>query len=260
MFWDSHCHLSDLRFSETLEETLYEASLQGIKGFGFGGYDPEDWVRQLKIIKAYPQYSFAPVFGLHPMWVSLAEDEAIEVGLDQLGEFASKTKAIGEIGLDARKLYVSGWVKQMEAFRAQLEIAGFSRKPIVLHVVRGHNEALQLLHLHRESIAGGFVHAFSGDKALAKQYLDLNLGISVGGAITHPRSHAVRDAIQWLPQERLFLETDSPDQKIEGWESSSLHRPIALWNIARVVGEIRGQTPEEILQLSSDNFCRMMRI
>ncbi len=258
MYWDVHCHLSDLRWEQGVAEVIAEAESRGISGFGMGGYEPEDWQRQLRLIEHFPQVKIVPVFGLHPMWVSQTSEDVLESALDVLSHEVSKAKAIGEIGLDARKDYLKGWPMQMEAFRAQLELAGLVKKPVVLHVVRSHPEALQVLLLHQELIVGGFVHAYSADKITAKQYLDLNLALSVGGAITHQRSESLREVVRWLPKDRLLIETDSPDQKIKDWPSSSLHRPVALWNIAQVVAELRGESCEEILQRSSENFCRIL--
>lgn len=260
MYWDVHCHLSDLRWEQGVAEVIAEARARGINGFGMGGYDPDDWQRQLQLVERFPQTQIVPVFGLHPMWVSQNSEENLEVSLDLLSRQISKAKAVGEIGLDARKDYVKGWSLQMEAFRAQLEMAWLVKKPVVLHIVWSHSEALQLLLLHKEQLCGGFVHAFSGEIDTAKQYLDLNLSLSIGGAVTHDRSVSLREVVRWLPPDELLLETDSPDQKIKDWPSSSLHRPVALWNIAQIVAELRGETPEKVLQQSSENFCRILRL
>jgi TatD DNase family protein len=259
MYWDVHCHLSDLRWGEDLENVLAEAANREIRGFGLAGYDPADWQRQLELITKYPQYSFVPVFGLHPMWVSHASEVELESGLDQLAREAKLARAIGEVGLDARKEYVGGWMNQMEAFRSQLEIAGWLKKPVVLHVVRSHSEALQVLALHRELLVSGFVHAFNSDTATAQRYLDLNLAISIGSAITHSHASDLRKVVRGLPMDQLLLETDSPDQKIKNWPSH-LHRPVALWNIAEIVAELKGLSVDEVLRHSAKNFCRIMRI
>lgn len=260
MFWDVHCHLTDSRWADQLPVVLAEAGARGIDHFLLGGYEPEEWQRQLQIIKEFPQVEIQPCFGLHPMWVSQATEAQIESGLDQLAKQASQVKVIGEIGLDARDAYRSAWAPQMEAFRAQLELAGFLQKPVALHVVRAHSEALQLLRLHREWLHGGFVHAFGSGIEVAKQYLDYNLALSIGGAITHDRAaQQLREVIRWLPKESLLLETDSPDQKIKHWPSP-LHRPVALLSIAEVVARIRGETAEAVLEQSAENIRRILKL
>jgi TatD DNase family protein len=259
MYWDVHCHLTDSRWGEDLPAVLSEAHEKGISGFFLGGYEPREWLEQLELMKAYPNYAIEPCFGLHPMWVSQTDEAHLESGLDQLARLLPLTKAIGEIGLDARSQYLNGWGLQMEAFRSQLELAGLTRKPIVLHLVHCHQEALRVLSLHREWVQGGFVHAFSGDRLVAKQYLDYSLALSIGGAISRPQAHELREVVRWLPKESLLLETDSPDQKIKNWPSS-LHRPVALWNIAEIVAEIRGERAESVLQQSTENLRRILRM
>ncbi len=259
MYWDVHCHITDNRLNENLEEILAEAATKGIYGFAQGGYEPQEWMKQLEIIKRFPQYTILPVFGLHPMWVSQAEENELEDALSNLLRQSSKASAIGEIGLDGRKEFNQEWLKQTEAFRSQLEIAGMMKKPIVLHVVRAHSEALQQLLLHRELIHGGFVHSFTGDWDTAKQYLDLNLLISIGGALTHPRGESLRELVRNLPKESFLLETDSPDQKISGWNKPN-HHPVSLVNIAELVATLRNETVETILKQNTENFRRAMNL
>lgn len=259
MYWDSHCHLSDERWGDELEVALLEAKARGIGGFVMGGYEPDEWERQRQLVRRFPACSLVPCFGLHPLWVSEATEEQINEGLDRLAREISSAKAIGEMGLDGRPPFVKGWEKQTEAFRAQLELAGFVQKPIVLHVVRAHREVLSILTLHREFIRAGFVHAFHGDIDVARQYLDHGLALSIGGAITHPRAENLREVARWLPQDRLLVETDSPDQKVRNWPSA-LHRPVALWNIAEVIADLRKQSVEEVLQISAENIGRILEL
>jgi TatD DNase family protein len=259
MYWDVHCHLTDQRWGAELDDVLREATARGIRGFGMGGYEPEEWQRQLDLQQQYPKLTILPIFGLHPMWVSQRAPAELELALDLLSRWVGKARAIGEIGLDAREDYMVGWDQQMEAFRAQLELATFVQKPVVLHVVRSHTEALTVLNWHRELDFGGFVHAFYGDMLEAQQYLDFNLSLSIGGAVTHTRAERLREVVRWIPKDRFLIETDSPDQKVKNWPSS-LHRPAALWNIAQTVADLRGETAEAVLSQSAANFERIMRL
>lgn len=259
MYWDVHCHLTDQRWRGELSEVLAEARSRGIVGFGMGGYCPEEWLQQVALKKQWPDYKIIPIFGLHPMWVSEVSEEQIELGLHQLAQQIQFAQGVGEIGLDARSEYAFHWGKQMEAFRSQLEIAGLVRRPIVLHVVRCHHEVLQVLWLHRELLSGGFVHAFSGNREIAKQYLDLGLLVSLGGRVTHSNQADFKELIRWLPKEAFLVETDSPDQKIKNWPRS-LNYPVALLDIARAIAELRGESVESVLLQSSENFCRTMRL
>lgn len=275
MYWDVHCHMTDLRWGNDLSEVLAEAHRRGISGFGLGGIEPREWERQIQLMERFPQYRWAPVFGLHPLWVHEQSHTEVELGLDQLAKRLPQARALGEMGLDAREKFRSSWDLQMEAFRSQLELAAMVKKPVVLHMVHAHAEAHPILWLFRDSIYGGFVHAFSGGITEARRYVDLNLAVSVGGVVTRskaastkgpaladgegsiPRSQALRETLRWLPDEFLLLETDSPDQKVKNWPST-LHHPSALWNIAEAVAEIRNSTPQKILALSSSNFERIL--
>jgi TatD DNase family protein len=257
MYWDGHCHLTDGRWAGELPLVLQEAAGLGITGFVQGGYAPHEWSRQLDLQRQFSEYTIVSCFGLHPMWVAEASEEDLELGLDALVSKIVHSPLIGEVGLDAREAYRPAWTLQMEAFRSQLEIAGLVRKPLVLHIVRAHAEALPMLSLHRECLHGGWVHAFQGDLSTAKQYLGYNLALSIGAGVTRSHAAPLHEVVKWLPEEFLILETDSPDQKVKNWPSS-LHRPSALWNIARIVAELRGETAENILALSTRNLRRIL--
>src|SRR5699024_12786279 len=73
-----------------------------------------------------------------------------------------KVVAIGEIGLDWVHLKDDAERAQSDAlFIEQLEIARAHEVPLILHVVKAHARAVEILTAHGEGLTG-MVHAFSG--------------------------------------------------------------------------------------------------
>jgi Tat protein secretion system quality control protein TatD with DNase activity len=73
-WWDAHCHLSFLKDEQLA--TLFrhvESQNPDLAGhFIQGGYDPQDWKRQIEISKSYPG-RLRLCFGLHP-WALMQLD------------------------------------------------------------------------------------------------------------------------------------------------------------------------------------------
>ncbi len=155
---DAHCHLTHLSSTE-LAIVLNQAApvklktnddhnqFQSIKIiYILGGTDPQDWILQTELAKQYP-FQVIPSFGLHPWWVTQTEQEkSLEQALDQLeNQFINQTSLIGEIGLDFIKAQTQKEKdKQIYYFKQQLNLAEKYNKSVCLHIVKAHNEALNI--------------------------------------------------------------------------------------------------------------------
>ncbi len=182
---DAHCHLSDLRYEGRLPEVFARAADAGVDAFILGGVEPAEWSRQRTLIKVTPAALFS-CFGLHP-WIVDAHFEngaLLEDALRQLPTFLADAKCVGlgELGLDhGPKRNPLSRSRQLEVFERQLELGEAFKKPLVLHIVHAHDEALECLKRKKPS-RGGLVHAFSGSFETATRYLDLGFTISVGAS------------------------------------------------------------------------------
>jgi TatD DNase family protein len=236
----------------------------GISRFILGGIGPEEWDRQDELALAYPG-KFIKVFGLHPWRVDELASKAsgasqITRELEKLAVRLAQAGALGETGLDAgRDRFKRSKPAQLAAFETQLDLARERAKPLVLHVVRAHSVALEILARKRASLGlGGLVHSFSGSWADARNYLDLGFTLSVSARITHPDAHDLRETTAKAPAERLVFETDAPDQPPYGC-TSKLHTPLSLLKVIDKVSEIRSEAPEVLLDRSRDILKRIFR-
>lgn len=265
MFVDAHSHWSDLRFSQSLVQVkscLEALRLKKIIFFLQAGVDPEEWQRQIQLKKQFPN-SFGTCFGLHPYFViekyKNSQRDECEAALDQLAALLPSAMALGETGLDFRSQWPEGSESlQIEMFENQIELARVFKKPLVLHIVRAHEKALQVLQMWEASQVGGFVHAFNGSYELARSYLNLGFLLSVGGAITYDKNKKLQETIKKIPLDQLLIETDSPDQPPKDW--NNLNTSDSLLKVAEKIAEIRGQSTEEILQITTKNFCRLFNL
>jgi len=103
---------------------------------------------------------------------------------------------------------------------------------------------------------GGVVHCFTGDAELARKFLDLDLHLGAGGAITFEGGEALREVFETIPIERLFVETDSP------YLAPPPHRgernePAYAVRVAERLAELHGISVEEVMRITSANVRRL---
>ena len=259
MYTDSHCHPENKRFDSDREEVFARAKAAGVTtilaigngdGPGTGTFDCA--------IKLAEQHDgvYATV-GIHPHEAALAK----QADFDELVRLAKHPKIIGwgEIGLDYYYDHSPREVQQ-QVFLDQLELAKAARLPIILHCRPSDNSANawdDLLRLLREnwtaSGLGGVMHCFSGTIDQARASLDLGFVISFAGNVTYPKAQNIRDAVGMVPLDRMFIETDSPYLAPIPYRGRR-NELAFVTEVARQIGQLRGIAPEEVGQLTTQNF------
>lgn len=258
---DSHSHWSDQRlFLHKERDLLLQKSFdRQIDFFLNGGIHPKEWMNQFELLKLYPK-NFGLCFGLHPYFVSENTVEDCEAALDELVKILPQAMALGEAGLDFRPhIMKDSESLQIEMFENQIEIAKAFLKPMVLHIVQAHEKAIQIFDIWGAPEKAGLVHAFNGSYEVAKKYIDKGFCISVGGAVTYEKNKKLRDCVQKIPLEYLLVESDSPDQKPDGWQGE-MNDSSSLFKIAEEIGFIRSLNAFEVLEITTSNFKRLFSI
>lgn len=140
--------------------------------------------------------------GIHP-WMADSAEFASLLPLPQ------GVQAIGEIGLDL--LRGPSLERQEALFRQQLALAEREGLPVVLHCVRAFEPAMRLLAGYR--LPGVIFHGFIGSPEQAARAAACGYCLSFGARSL--RSSRARRALQRLPDDLLFLETDDDPVPIE---------------------------------------------
>ncbi len=266
MNWvDSHCHLADPRYDAQLEAVLARSREAGVTRWIQGGIDPEDWDKQRKLKKSHGD-GIILSFGLHPWKTALMTNLELKQALGQLERALPETPLVGEIGLDFGPKHQGHRPAQEQAFRDQLELACSAGKPVALHIVHAHEEALSILAPFRARLRGGWAHLFTGSYELACRYIDLGFMVSIGGPAARPKGfETLKRALPKIPGEWLVLETDSPDQSPDPSASGTLNEPARLIEIAQAVAALRSQGGskhqenwKELLDRSTRNVERVI--
>jgi len=236
---DSHCHLDDDQFDEDRAQVIERALAAGVERMMT--IDAPDFAEQYDFM-----YS---TIGVHP-------HEASKGDLRRIREFAKHPKvlAVGEIGLDYHYDFSPRDV-QRQVFEFQLEIAAGAGKPIVIHTREAWDDTMQVL---RGWSGGGIMHCFTGTPEQAREALDLGFHLAFGGVVTFPKANEVREAARLTPDDRLLIETDCPYLAPVPFRGKR-NEPAFIAETARRLAEVRGRTPEEIGELTAENFERLLR-
>jgi TatD DNase family protein len=160
--------------------------------------------------------------------------------------------AIGEICLDYHYNNSPKDV-QLKWFRAQLELAVATDKPIVIHSRDSDEDMITFLKEFAPQLKKkGVVHSFSSSLELARVALDNGFYLGFNGMVTFPKAENVRDAVRLCPLERILLETDSPfltPVPHRGKENA----PFYLPHVLKKVAEIKSASEEALSVHAWDN-------
>lgn len=147
--------------------------------------------------------------GLHPQ---LAHERKNELPL--FDKLVSKTRYIGEIGLDGSRGYKEHFDDQLLVFNHILQkCEQYHDKILTIHSLNAVNEVLDCLRNHRQ--AGiPILHWFLATKKQVEDAIELGCYFSIGPAML--ASARARKVISWISQDRVLLETDGPFAKFDG--------------------------------------------
>ena len=204
---DIGANLTHDSFDGDRHDVIHRAAEAGVKRLIVTGTSLGDSAQAADLALAFPQQLFATA-GIHPHHAADIDARAI-AELKKLA-LTDSVVAIGECGLDFFRNY-SPRDAQLRGFEEQLRIATEIRKPVFLHQRDAHDAMTGLLQQYLPDIEGGVAHCFTGNAAELKDYLDMGLYVGITGWICDERrADALRDAVKYLPLDRILLETDAP--------------------------------------------------
>jgi TatD DNase family protein len=244
---DTHCHLYLKEFSEDWELVHKRAINAGVKRFFLPAIDMETHEDMLAMEKFFPDTVFAMI-GLHPCSVNENYRDELQI-VEQWLERRSFI-AIGEAGLDF--YWDKSFVKeQHEALQVQMEWAIRYGRPIVLHTREAVQETIDVVKPMIPKGLRGVFHCFSGTVEEAKQIIDMDFYLGIGGVVTF-KNAGLDKVIQEIGLAKVVLETDAPylaPVPHRGKRNESAY----LGLVADKLSSITGMTREEVDRITTEN-------
>ncbi|MGE5608543.1 MAG: TatD family hydrolase [Bacillota bacterium] len=246
---DSHCHLTYEELSLQLDAVLARAAAAGVDRMITIGTTLPD--ARLAVQLSQMRAQIRCVIGIHPH----SANEVTTEDLAALRELEREpgVLALGEMGLDYHYDF-SPRLRQREVFLAQLNLANQTGRPIVLHCRESIDEALEILKDYSHIPA--VFHCFTGSIDEAHRILDRGYLLGFTGVVTFKKSDELRQIVQFVPADRMLLETDSPYLTPEPFRKQKVNEPAMVVHTAAAIAKIRGVDVEEVDRVTSENTRR----
>jgi TatD DNase family protein len=252
MLVDSHCHLNYKGLAEQQDEVLERARARGVTAMLNIATRESEWDDVLAAAEANSDV-WASV-GIHPH----DADHHPDVDTAKLIERAAHPRVIGigETGLD---YYYdkSDRGRQQDSFRRHIHASQATGLPVIVHTRDAEADTLALLgeEMGRAAFTG-VIHCFTASDDFARKALDLGMFISLSGIVTFKNAADLQATAQWLPQERLLIETDSP------FLAPVPHRgktgePAFVADTLAYLAALRGEDEGALAAATGENFYRL---
>lgn len=254
MIFDTHAHYDDEAFDEDRETLLGSMQAGGVERIVNVGANRKTSAITVDLTKQY-DFVYGAV-GVHPNDVGTMTDSDIR----QLKEWSELEKivAIGEIGLDYHYEEPSREL-QFRWFEAQMELARQMKLPIIVHSRDAAKDTVDIMKSLRAGEIGGVIHCYSYTKELAREFLDMDYYFGIGGVLTFPNARKLKEAVEYIPLDKIVLETDCPylaPVPYRGKRNSSLNIPYVVETLA----QIKGINEDEVERITFENAMKLYRM
>jgi len=251
--FDTHAHYDSGAFNADRLEVLSSMPEKGVELILNPGCELESSKTAVELAERFP-FVYAAV-GVHPSDCGPWEDG----WLDELQALAAhpKVRAIGEIGLDYYWKENPPHEFQQKVLHAQLELAEELKLPVIIHDREAHRDCLEAVRAHPN--VTGVYHCYSGSLEDAKVLVKLGWMLSFTGVVTYKNARRSLEVIDWLPMDRIMVETDSPyltPEPFRGQRNDS----GKVYRVAETIAQVKGLDPEEVAQITFENGKRFFGI
>lgn len=254
MLFDTHAHYDDKEFDEDRESILEQLPKERIERVVNIGSSLESCKRIIQLMEQYP-YIYGAL-GIHPSDTQQLEEASFAWLKKQYNR--EKCVAVGEIGLDYYWKEPSKEI-QKKWFIKQLQLAREIGMPVVIHSREAAKDTIDIMTEQKAEEIGGVIHCYSYTKETAKIFLDMGFYFGIGGVLTFKNGKKLKETVEYLPMERIVLETDSPYLSPEPNRGKRNNSKNLIY-VAKAVAQIKGLSLEEVEQITWNNACKLYRI
>lgn len=252
--FDTHAHYDDEAFDEDRETLLESLPRNGIARVVNVASGLKSCRTTRNLAERYDFIYCA--LGVHPNETGELTEESFDWLRDQCRY--EKCVAVGEIGLDyywdepAREI-------QREWFVRQLHLAREVKKPVIIHSRDAAKDTVDIMIAENAREIGGVIHCYSYTKETARTFLEMGFYFGIGGVLTFKNAKKLKEAADYIPLDRIVLETDCPylaPVPYRGKRNSSLNIPFVITALA----ELKGEDEETVRRAVWENAHKLYRL
>ncbi|MCG9761020.1 MULTISPECIES: TatD family hydrolase [Pseudoalteromonas] len=250
---DAGVNLTSSQFASDLDDVISRSKEAGIESMLAIGCDLTSSEQSIALAEQHHLYCTA---GVHPHDAKSAPDTLYHDLLTLL-KSSNRAVAVGECGLDFNRDFSPRPIQQSVCL-TQLQLAETIDYPVYLHERDAHDALVGLL---KEVEVRGVLHCFTGDRNALRRYLDYGLMIGITGWVCDERrGQALQALIQYIPLDRLLLETDAPyllPRTIKPKPKSRRNEPMYLSHVAEQIAQLKQCPVTDVISATSANFTQL---
>jgi TatD DNase family protein len=248
---DTHTHLYVKEFSNDIAEVINRAEIEGVQKFYLPAIDSSEVDAMFSLERQFPGKCIA-MAGLHPC--SVKENYRRELAVVEKLLAERKFAAIGETGLDFYwdKTFIN---EQYESLKIQAGWALQYKIPLVLHTREAMQQTIDFIASYKPKGLAGIFHCFSGTLQNAKDIIDLDFFLGIGGVVTYKNS-GLAEIVKEIDLESIVLESDAPyltPVPFRGKRNESGY----LKYVAQKIGDVKNISVEEVAERTTENAERL---
>lgn len=254
MWIDSHAHLGDDAIFPHFQDVLQRAQQAQMDAIVNICTDKKTLERGLLLLESKP---VVPVFlaaATTPHDVEKDGDVFFSQVIDAVSQ--KKLVAIGETGLD---YYYEHSPKELQKKHLiqYFHLAKNEQLPLIFHCRDAFSDLFSLADSEYQS-PRAVVHCFTGTIEEARQVLDRGWYLSLSGILTFKKSQQLRDVAEYVPLDRVFIETDAPYLAPQS-KRGLCNEPAFVVETAMVLAEIKKVSLETVANQTSSNARTFFR-
>ncbi len=252
--FDTHAHYDDKAFAEDRDALLADLPAQGIAKVVNVGASLGSCERTIELMNRY-DYVYGAI-GIHPTDTAQL-DEASFAWLREQCQL-EKCVAVGEIGLD---YYWDEPDREIQKrwFVRQIDLARELHKPMIIHSRDAAQDTVDIMTAEKCGEIGGVIHCYSYTKETARIFLDMGFYFGIGGVLTFQNARKLKEAVEYIPMDRIVLETDCPylaPVPYRGKRNCSLYLP----GVVTAMAQIKGLDEETVRAAAWENAHTLYRL
>ena len=248
---DSHCHLDHEPLLSDLDNVLQRSKKVGIKKLLTISTSLESFSRVKEIVNK--DKIIYGTIGIHPHEAdnNIIDTDFIVKNLEE----NKKIIGIGETGLD---FYYnnSDKKKQLNSFEIHIEAAIKADVPLIIHSRNAEEDTFDILNRYKDQKLKILMHCFTGPKKFAEKLLKFNSFFSASGIITFKNSGDLQKTFNFLPMDRILIETDSPFLAPVP-NRGKKNEPSFIDFTAAKLAEIKNIDKSKLIEITTNNFNRL---
>jgi len=254
---DIGINLTNKQFHDDIDDVVQNALDADVSQMILTGTSVKNSEASARMAREYPGVLYATA-GIHPHDAKSFDAQSIAKLRNLLKQ--KQVVSVGECGLDFDRDFSPRNIQET-CYKAQLELAIEVQKPLFLHERAAFIRFLSITKEYLPQLPKAVVHCFTGSLQEAKTYLDNGLLLGFTGAISDTRRFEhLKEVLQYVPLERMMIETDAPFMLPKNVPNSLLKKyherrcePAYLPYVAGTVAQFKGISLDKVAEQTTRN-------